>query len=284
LEVKDYRKDIRTVSGPVIGSAEWSQMIEEEKRVNVFEVGANRGDQLFWLLQKGGSFYNPETTEMENRAGGCKFHIENENVHYYAFEPTPTICDEIEKKFKDKYPERYHLFRGAVSDVEGKASFNITADPGTSSLNKLSNDTRAWQNKAFSGNLDVIDTIEVDVVRLDTIVRKNNIEKIHYLHIDAQGTDLKVLQSLGDYLSIVEEGCLEVPKHDSLKLYEDHHGLHETLDFLHTNGFTIYYVDPDGENEYDLYFIKNGRPLYCDLLGIPPPSVFSMQTARAALR
>jgi hypothetical protein len=46
-----------------------------------------------------------------------------------------------------------------------------------------------------------------------TFIKQHGIEKIDYLHVDAQGMDLRVLKSLGSYLSIVKE---EMP--DQFKL------------------------------------------------------------------
>ena len=50
---------------------------------------------------------------------------------------------------------------------------------------------------------------EVPVIRLDALIAERGIGRIAYLHIDAQGSDLKVPQSVGEHLHMVERGCLE---------------------------------------------------------------------------
>jgi len=46
------------------------------------------------------------------------------------------------------------------------------------------------------------------MIKLKDFCKANDITKIDYLHIDAQGFDYEVLQGLEGMIDIVSEGCL----------------------------------------------------------------------------
>lgn len=183
--------------------------------------------------------------------GGSTLHIAEENI-IYAFEPTPELIKEIKRK--TKHLPNYHLIPSAVSNYNGRAKFNVAgqADWGCSSLNEFSDEL----NKTWPGRKDfkVTHQIEVEVLRLDAFIRKNEIKEIDYLHCDAQGSDLLVLEGLGKYISIVKEGVIEVAANNELALYK---GADNTLltavDFLTKNGFRDIHITP-WSNEYNIHF------------------------------
>ena len=173
------------------------------------------------------------------------------NAQFYAFEPTPELAQKIRHQFRNA--AHYHLTQKAVGETPGTATFNIAdkGDGGCSSLLEFSTELeKTWKNR---DDLMVTRQIEVEVIRLDAFIIENNIEKIDFLHVDAQGTDLAVLRSLGDEIKRVKAGVIEVPETKEVMLYKNQHTYEEAVDFLTSKGFEITRVE-DSQNEKNLYF------------------------------
>jgi FkbM family methyltransferase len=177
---------------------------------------------------------------------------ENSNLYVYAFEPVPKLIEEIKSKITDL--TNYRIITKAVSDYNGEAFFNVReeGDWGQGSLSDFTDSVDVvWPGTG----LRFTDKIKVDVTRLDTFIEENNISMIDYLHIDAQGGDLKVLRGLGKYISIVNSGVVEASNPNKL-YYKDQNTVDDTVNFLKKSGFEITSIDPndDMENEFNIYF------------------------------
>lgn len=172
----------------------------------------------------------------------------------FGFEPTPELCEKI----KLNKPENYILNQVAISDYNGKSKFQIAGQCnwGCSSLLEFSDKSQ----KYWDGRTDfkVTETIETDVIRLDKFIEENNIDKIDYLHVDTQGSDLKVLKGLGKYLDIVKEGVIEAGSEPNI-LYDGQNDICESIKFLRSNGFKIKNVIAGDHlfNEFNIYYEKN---------------------------
>ena len=166
----------------------------------------------------------------------------------YAFEPTPELCEKLRKN----ETVDYYVIEKAVSNFNGKAKFYVAgqSDWGCSSLYQFSDGL----DKTWPGREDfkVTEEIEVDVIRLDTFIKENDIKQIDYLHCDAQGSDIKVLEGLGKYISIVKEGRIEVAKDKETSLYRADNTLEKALEIL--KDFKTWKTPCF--NEYDLYFSR----------------------------
>jgi FkbM family methyltransferase len=166
----------------------------------------------------------------------------------YAFEPTP----ELVIKLKQYESPTYHVIQKAVSNFNGKAKFHVAgqSDWGCSSLYEFSEGL----DKTWPGRTDfkVTQEIEVDVIRLDTFIEQHNIKKIDYFHCDTQGSDVKVLEGLGKYLSIIKEGRIEVAKDLETSLYKTDNTLEKALEIL--KDFKTWKTPCF--NEYDLCFSR----------------------------
>jgi len=210
----------------------------------VFDIGANNGESTQSYLQ------DPDT-------------------HIYAFEPNPVLVEDIRKKFKDQ--PRHHVFQNAVADIEGDMMFYLagpvdpnhpmfhvegTSNWGCSSLLPFSETVhQVWTNRPDFKSFGAIPT---RVIRLDSFVKEHKIETIDYLHIDAQGMDLRVMKSLGSYLPIVKEGVLEAPADYTKRIYDASHTAEEAISFLKENGFSIVNIENNDAqgNEVNIYFKK----------------------------
>lgn len=196
-----------------------------------FDVGANHGDQFLNLVTS------------------------NPNVKVFAFEPTPELQNIIEYKIQNL--PNYELIKAAVSDYEGVSEFNVAgqSDWGCSSLLKFSKKSETeWIGR---DDFKVTQKINVNVIRLDNFIEKNNIKSIDYLHIDTQGSDLNVLKGLGDKIKIVKRGVMEAASKKDI-LYENQNTVEECIQFLEKNNFLIEKVESNDQfdNEMNIFFRK----------------------------
>jgi len=83
---------------------------------------------------------------------------------------------------------------------------------------------------------------------------------IDFIHIDAQGVDLDVLQSLGKYIENVKEGVIETVLYEEKSIYasQNNNVFENVKKFLKENHFEITRIDSnDLENcEYNVFFKK----------------------------
>ena len=183
------------------------------------------------------------------------------NIKTFAFEPTPELITHLQESSKD-FSDRYTIIPFAVSDFNGGAKFNIADNPGCdwgcSSLNTFNDNLQeTWPGRT---DFQVNRVVDVRVTRLDTWFQENNIvlDKIDFFHCDTQGSDLKVLQRMGDYVHLIKEGVVECATGERGKLYKENHTEQEMRAFLESKGFRIHRThmnDPYG-NEINLFFEK----------------------------
>ena len=177
-----------------------------------------------------------------------------EEVTIWAFEPRPDAYDNLFMLSK-KWPT-YHVINKAVSNFTGKAKFNVSVAGECSSLGEFAEGLETtWPGRT---DLKVSDTIEVDVIRLEDFVNEFKIEKIDLLHVDAQGHDLEVLMGLGEKITIVGSGVIEMPRTHAVKLYKDQkYDMNDAIEFLIKNGFLIHSIkvnDPQCNEVNIVYF------------------------------
>ena len=86
-------------------------------------------------------------------------------------------------------------------------TFNIAKNPTVSSLNNFSNNIDKSWPVTKEAHCTVIKKIKVRGITLEKYCKKNKIKKINYLHIDTQGSDLKVLKGLKELIYIVDQRC-----------------------------------------------------------------------------
>lgn len=166
-----------------------------------------------------------------------------------AFEPTPHL-------YRSLYQRCYGIvYPFAVSDFEGEADFHVAghADWGCSSLLEFSEQSQThWPGR---DDLRVTETIKVPVVRLDRMLERMGLAHIDFLHVDAQGSDLKVLMGLGERIGDVEAGVVEAAAKRDI-LYKGQNTVEDTVGFLKAHGFDVPNInanDPAG-NEVNIVF------------------------------
>lgn len=181
---------------------------------------------------------------------------DDSKVITYAFEPTPELYRHLSHRSFD-FSDRYFVHEVALSDFNGTAQFNVAAhnDWGTSSLLDFS----PGLDQTWVGRHDfyVDRKIDVTVMRFDTWFEatKPKINRIDFFHCDTQGSDLRVLRGMGDYIDLIVEGVIEVPDSPEVMLYQGQHTKDEAISFLTERGFEISNIAHQ-QNEQNLFFRK----------------------------
>jgi len=164
-----------------------------------------------------------------------------------AFEPNPFGIKNCKFKLSNLKNPNIELMEIAVSDQEGEMDFySVTVNDGCSSL---------LEPIDVPFGLKQWNKISVQVKRLDSILKELGIEQVDVLWLDTQGTELKVLKGLGDYLNNVRcihtEAC---PK----AYYKGHILKNELEEFLHEQGFETTFVPAKGHpyGEGDLNCVR----------------------------
>jgi len=203
---------------------------------------------------------------------------DNPDVITYAFEPIPELYEKLKAASQRgvswefyrrtespgfNYSDRYHAYNCAVSDYDGTSTFNVAdsdrnGDWGASSLY----DFVPHVHQTWPGRHDLVTNrkITVEVCRLDTWFKNNNIQldRIDYFHCDTQGSDLRVLKGMGDYIQLIQAGVVECARDEQGKLYAENHTKDEMAEFLYSRGFEVIGLNANDPwaNEFNLHFKK----------------------------
>ena len=139
--------------------------------LEIFDVGANRGDYSQILLDK--------------------LSMQNLNARINIFEPT-TSCSQI---LKNRYIKKSNVILNqmAVSDENG--SLQIYYDQENSALASLYQRNLA----AIGVSLNLSET--VNAIRLDGYIEAKKIKHIHLFKIDIEGHEIAAFNGMGNYLS-----------------------------------------------------------------------------------
>ncbi len=173
----------------------------------------------------------------------------------YAFEPTPVLAEYMKDVFR-AVPS-IDIIEKAVDIEEKYVKFNIAGyyDWGCSSLYEFVDNVKEGWTDTFSNRPDFhfTDSCTVECIRLDTFIKQTRIDVVHYLHIDAQGNDFRVLQSLGDEVARIQSGKCEVVY--TQNLYKDTDNTQtNVVPWLAERGFKCTIVPHDHLKEADVYF------------------------------
>lgn len=171
----------------------------------------------------------------------------------YAFEPSPILYPELVQRFRDR--KNILILPFAVDLKNDVVEFNVAdvGDRGVGSLYNYHPDmatNAVGQHPVFKAGF--VWKQNVATIRLDAFMRLYEISHIDYLHIDAQGSDFRVIQSLGYSISKVREGVCEctykVPlyvdsdilnNYDDCMMYLNLHGFDAEITYVHENNTEV---------------------------------------------
>jgi len=175
----------------------------------------------------------------------------NPELRVYAFEPDLTTAAQLQGRLPN-----YFVLPYAVAETDGAAAFHRNRCAAASSL--LGFDPAGLQAWQSDEPLHVEQTLTVPTIRLDTFLDRMQIVRVHYLKIDAQGTDLAVVRSLGQRIADVDCIDLEVQT-STAPLYQGASEKSAVLDFMTAAGFTLCNAEAQSAGqEENLRFIRSG--------------------------
>jgi FkbM family methyltransferase len=149
----------------------------------------------------------------------------------------------------------------AITSYDGEIEFNFYQD-GTHSILKANTEEIHKYIDGYSGKPGEVSkwtawkTEKVPCLRLDTIIKKFNIEKIVFLKIDTQGHDFEVIKSLGDKLSIVLYIECEVQITD-FEVYKNQSKKDEVIEYLTSRGFKLIHIEKQTFNQEENLTFEN---------------------------
>ena len=184
----------------------------------------------------------------------------------HSFEPIKTEFDFMYNKFKNN--KNIFLNNFALGDKTEEKEFNITAQTGNSSFNKINLDTK-WlkvrSNQFKTSEEGYITSVQkVNVVKLDDYLKDNKIDVIDLVKIDTQGYEDKVL-----------EGSLNSLKQNKIKailteimfddVYDKYFSFSDLEKYIIPNNFRMVAIDLVNNNLFSgltfyanvCYFNKN---------------------------
>jgi FkbM family methyltransferase len=211
------------------------------------------GDEILRRNGRGGTWIDVGAHHGEHTVGYARH---NPGLRIYAFEPNLSAAATLMGRAPN-----YVVVPMAVTEKDGAAEFNINAFDAASSLLPLSKEgIDSWEGAKV---LKVESVVVVPTIRLDTFMNFVGIEKVDFLKIDAQGTDLAVVKSAGERLRDIAKITLEVwlTPHP---LYVGVPSKAEVASYLETHGFVLANVESQTEGlEENLTFLrresKNGN-------------------------
>jgi FkbM family methyltransferase len=196
------------------------------------------------------------------------------HVTVFAVEPTPSLAERLRESSRDL--PNYTVIEAAIDVEETERTFNLFPKGlgGYNSLNEFV--------PGVEGLPPVTERLRLRTKRLDTVCDEHGIDCVDVLHVDAQGSDLRVLASLGERLDRVKAGAIEVSNRVQLYLTSVHR--EEARAFLEARGFVIVDIQPVnlGEDEQDMFFVhRRVEPSF--LARTAPRLLYRVLVVRCAL-
>ena len=97
-------------------------------------------------------------------------------------------------------------------------NFNISKNVGSHSLFEFNKNL--YNFKRHTKGYETTKKTKVKVIRLSSFLKDKEFKRIKYLHCDAQGSDINVLKSLGNYIKHLDYGVVEVSATEKKDLYK----------------------------------------------------------------
>ena len=205
---------------------------------------------------------------------GILFAFFNPKIEIYAFEPIKGSKKRILKNLKrienffNIEIKNYKIINSAVSDYNGYTNFYETHYRVGSSLlkpkkklNKFWIKSKDHLIKTIGQGIKMKKKYKVKVQTLENLCKTKSIKNINYLHIDAQGNDLRVIDGLKNFRKYVKNGVVEVVKSNKLKMYDNEQSFKDLRKKFKKWKFVITKIEEVQKNHpgVNVYFKYNNK-------------------------
>lgn len=225
----------RSAFGPLYAALE--EVFGREKPWVVFDVGAN------------------------DAGSGIAYARAFPRTEVLLFEAHPAVAKIARRRVSQAgLAHRAHVHEVASSDAVGRATFHVSSQPArsdwrsevsdSSSLLRPTGHTDHFKHVAFTS------TIDVPTMRLDEGISAGHWPVPDFIHLDVQGAELMVLDSLGAHLKRVRCIWLEV---EDVELYADQPLAQEVAEYLTAAGFECSWSHA-GKTHGDQLWIRRAGP------------------------
>ena len=156
-------------------------------------------------------------------------------IRVYAFEPNVKLAARLTGLLSN-----FIVIPMAVGRQNGFCEFHLNSYDGASSM--LPFDPQGLSDWKGTVSLEVVQTITVPVIRLDTFMEQTGVKEVDFLKIDAQGADFEVVSSAGGRLADIRRVRLEVQVM-SRPLYSGGSRKDMVIDYMTRKGFRLLHID-----------------------------------------
>lgn len=220
---KETFKRLASSSKHVQEEHQFHQLIAELVKVlpnndlSIFDIGCNNG----WSTVRYAKYFH-----------WARFHM---------FEAMPEIQEIAASNIqKHKLESRCTLHRFALSDAPGTTQFFVSNIPTSSDWRKNVSDSSSMLRPKLHPELfkDVAfeSQVDVQVKCLHDLISTGVTPLPHFIHLDVQGAELKVLEGMGEFIENVHAVWLEVCR---VELYENQPLVPDIARFLTKKGFAL---------------------------------------------
>ena len=167
----------------------------------MFDVGAHRGETIEVFLKN--------------------FKIKN----IISFEPSPINYSFLKSKksiFQKKYEATNIIIENlALGNENAKKNINQFEESSSTSLKEINTDANYYKKKIKVLNLsqknNLVSSFQINVLKTNEYLKKNNINEINFLKIDTEGYEYEILMGLDKEISKVEIIMFEHHYDDMIK-------------------------------------------------------------------
>lgn len=168
----------------------------------------------------------------------------------FAFEPVPQLADAL----KTNHPSPdVHIYENALGAVNQQIQFHVLKALQSSSILPPGD----WVRKYHEEKMDIRQTIEVEMVRLDSILP---VKSIDIFKLDLQGYELEALKGaehLLPHIKVITTEVEFVPLYLNQPLFSDIESFLRAHDFRLLNLYELW-THPDGQlTAGDAVFLNN---------------------------
>jgi FkbM family methyltransferase len=163
----------------------------------------------------------------------------------HCFEPVPTYFERLERLVELNPGHSITINRRAAGETTGDCTIYVTREPGQNTI-----------VPGYKSGPEIISTLKVPVVRLDSYLAERKINRISLLKIDVEGFELPVLKGLKNFLEGSKQRpaiiCEIAPRAYSLI----GRTISELSDYMETYGYGAYDLI-DGKTRIDIESIQH---------------------------